>query len=163
MHTELLKSDNQMSELRSIAERAFGKTSDANISEWFSFDEMAAQIRANRGACVVILNNGRTIGFVYTQQESPINGLEGEEKWVIVIMAIEPEFAGQGAGSLLLEATEQIARGRSATKMFVYTNEDDEKVIHFYAKNGYQNAGRINDYQYGYGNSAVFLLKHLSE
>ena len=45
--------------------------------------------------------------------------------------------------------------------MFTYTNKTDEKVINFYRKNGYEDAGWIKDYQYGKDNSAAFLLKSL--
>ncbi len=46
--------------------------------------------------------------------------------------------------------------------MFIFTNKDDDQVVNFYKKCGYKDAGWIKDYQYGKGNSAVFLLKHLT-
>ena len=46
-------------------------------------------------------------------------------------------------------------------KLFVFTNKEDERVINFYKKNGFSDAGWIKDYQYGQNNSAVFLLKYL--
>ncbi len=45
--------------------------------------------------------------------------------------------------------------------MFTFTNKEDERVINFYRKNGYEDAGWVKDYQYGKNNSAVFLLKYL--
>jgi len=99
--------------------------------------------------------------MIYAQQENPINGKEGLDKWVIVIAAVKAGVTGSGIGSGLLKTMEEHAREQKASKMFVYTNKDDDKVIHFYQKNGYEDAGWIRDYQYGRGNSAVFLLKYL--
>ena len=45
--------------------------------------------------------------------------------------------------------------------MFVFTNKEDKKVINFYKKNGYKDAGWVKDYQYGKNNSAIFLLKYI--
>jgi len=151
-----------IAELEAIAKKAFGATTDANIDEWFSFAEMKTAIKNQRGICLqAISEDGEVLGFIYAQPESPINGVEGLEKWVIVIIAVSPDSASQGIGAALLNEIEKLASDKGAIKMFVYTNKGDERVVGFYQKNGYSDAGWVRDYQYGKENSAVFLLKHL--
>jgi ribosomal protein S18 acetylase RimI-like enzyme len=148
---------------RQLIEKAFGAGPDANIGEWFSFEEMAKAIEAGRGACLQAKDEKGIIrGLLYAQPESPINGREGMDKWVVVMAAVDPDYSGKGIGQNLLTDMESHAAQKGATKMFVYTNEDDERVINFYRQNGYEDAGRIKDYQYGSGNSAAFLLKYLA-
>lgn len=148
--------------LKSVAKKAFSSTADSSLEQWFSFDVMQEILKKGLGICIKASDdNGNIIGMTFAQQESPINGHESKEKWVIVIAAVSPENSGQGIGSALLNSLEEEIRKTGATKLFVYTNKDDDKVINFYRKNGYEDAGWIKDYQYGKGNSAVFLLKHL--
>jgi len=148
--------------VEAVAESSFVSTPDSSLEEWFSFDQMQMYIAEGRGMCLkAVSDEGEVVGMIYAQQENPINGKEGLDKWVIVIAAVNPDQTGRGVGSGLLQAMEEHARQKGASKMFVYTNKDDDKVIHFYQKNGYEDAGWIRDYQYGRGNSAVFLLKYL--
>lgn len=148
--------------LEKVAISAFAATDDSSLDEWFSFSEMADMIARKRGLCVKAINDDDTItGMIYAQQENPINGKEGLEKWVIVIAAVGSNHTGKGIGSGLLATMEKEAKSRGATKMFVYTNKEDEEVISFYKKNNYEDAGWIRNYQYGEDNSAVFLLKYL--
>lgn len=162
MKYSLISLSEDFSAIRSVAEASFSVTPDSSLDEWFSFDEMQNAIKLGRGACIKALDNsGKTVGMIYAQQENPINGKEGLDKWVVVIAAVNPDQTGTGVGSGLLQAMEEHAKKQGASKMFVYTNKDDDKVVHFYQKNGYEDAGWIKDYQYGQGNSAVFLLKYL--
>ena len=151
-----------LDELIKVAEASFAKTPDASLKEWFSFEEMKKQIELGRGICIkAVSESGDIIGLTYAQQENPINGPEGEEKWVIVLAGVDPSASGKGVGSALLGGIEKAAKNGNATKMFVFTNKDDLDVISFYKKNGYEDAGWVRDYQYGKDNSAVFLLKYL--
>lgn len=146
-----------------LVERAFADGKDAKVSDWFSFPEMATTIERGRGVCLVARDRQSIQAVIYAQQENPINGPEGREKWVIVLAAVEPDQAGFGLGSALLGALEMAARVRGAHKMFVYTNDTDTRVIRFYERRGHEVAGLIRDYQHGAHNSAVFLLKHLPD
>lgn len=162
MKLEKVALENDLEQLRKVSEEAFSSSSDASLDRWFSFPEMVKAIGEGRGIAVkAVSDDNRLVGLIYAQQESPINGPEGLEKWVIVLTAVDPEYSGHGIGSSLLNQIENQARQRGARKMFVYTNIGDERVIDFYKKNGYQDAGWIKDYQYGKDNSAVFLLKYL--
>lgn len=148
--------------LRSVAESAFASTDDSSLEEWFSFDQMVQAIEQSRGVCIKATEeSGEIVGMTYAQQENPINGKEGLEKWVIVIAAVKKGHSGKGIGSGLLSAIEKEAKEQGAVKMFVYTNKDDEDVVSFYKKNTYEDAGWIRDYQFGENNSAIFLLKYL--
>ena len=87
---------------------------------------------------------------------------EGLEKWVIVLAAVDPAWAAQGVGTRLLDELEFLVAARGGRKLFVYTNAGDDRVIRFYQRCGYSDAGWVRDYQHGTANSAVFLLKHLA-
>jgi len=148
--------------LRQVAESGFSSTTDANLDNWFSFEEMERMISQGRGTCIKAVDEEyKILGMIYAQQENPINGKEGLEKWVINIISVDPNATGKGIGSGLLEALENYAKNRGCIKMFVYTNKSDEHIVNFYKKNGYSDAGWIKDYQYGKNNSAVFLIKYL--
>ncbi|OGM24599.1 hypothetical protein A2962_01425 [Candidatus Woesebacteria bacterium RIFCSPLOWO2_01_FULL_39_61] len=162
MRTELFNVNQDIEPIEAIARKAFSATPDSSVEQWFSFTEMVKAIHEEKGACVLALSDDNEIlGMTYAQQENPINGNEGIEKWVIVIAAVNPEHAGKGVGSKILGKLEEYAHSKGARKMFVYTNKGDDGVVNFYKKNGYEDAGWIKDYQYGKGNSAVFLLKYL--
>lgn len=147
--------------VKSVAKKAFAATPDSNLDEWIDFEEMKKLILDNRGICLKAIDNDEVIGMTFSQQESPVNGNESKEKWVIIIAAVDPDFSGKGIGTELLKGLEIELIKRNVKKLFVYTNKEDETVINFYKKNGYEDAGWIRDYQYGKGNSAVFLLKYL--
>jgi len=148
--------------VKKVVQSAFSSTSDSSLSEWLSFSEMEKMIIQKRGMCIKAVDSrNNIIGSIYAQQENPINGREGLEKWVIVALAVNPNDSGKGIGSGLIKAMEQYAKKHGAIKMFAYTNKEDDRVVHFYKNNGYQDAGWIKDYQYGKDNSAIFLLKYL--
>jgi len=162
MNITIVDLEKDINELISVTNKAFWATPDADLSNWFSFEEMKKMIDQNTGLCLKAVDNNKILGMIYAQQESLINGKEGKEKWVIVITAVDPENSGLGIGSNLLKELEKILNDRKIKKLFVYTNKDDTQVINFYKQNDYEDAGWINDYQYGQGNSAVFLLKYLN-
>ncbi len=156
--------EKDIKDLINVATKAFCATPDSDLSDWFSFSEMEKMINQNTGLCLkAVGDENQIIGMIYAQQESLINGKEGQEKWVIVITAVDPSETGKGIGSKLLEELENSLRQRKIKKIFVYTNKGDEKVVNFYKQNDYEDAGWIKDYQYGQGNSAVFLLKYLQD
>ena len=152
-----LKKDLQAIEI--VVEKGFSDTPDAKLSDWYSFSEMTSSIEKGSGMCLKCVEDGKTIGIVHAQEENPINGREGREKWVITCIAVMPESKGKGIGSRLLRAIEAEAKKHGTIKLFVHTNKNDERVIKFYLKNGYKTAGTVNNYYYD--GSAIFLLKFL--
>lgn len=159
MNISIIDLDKDLESVKKVANDAFSVTPDSSLEEWFSFDEMVKTINENRGICLKAEDENGMHGIIYAQQESPINGQESLEKYVIVLTAVLPQTAGKGVGTELLKSLESEVAKRNVKKLFVFTNKDDTQVINFYHKNGYEDAGWIKDYQYGKGNSAVFLLK----
>lgn len=153
---------NSLLEFEIIARQAFESSSDSELENWFSLKEMKENLAQGRGLYIkAMTEQNKAAGVCYAQKESPINGPEGEEKWVICLLAVLPAAQSQGVGHGLLTKLENEAKTRGCRKMFVYTNKEDERVIHFYKKHNYEDAGWVKDYQYGRGNSARFLLKYL--
>ncbi len=162
MNISYAKTSSDLERAKKIAESSFSVTPDSQLSEWFSFSEMEKEINRGRGLCLIASDEKDIpVGMIYAQQESPINGKEGTEKWVVIIASVVPEETGRGIATKLLSKLEEEVKQRGGVKMFIFTNKDDDRVIRFYKKCGYEDAGWIKDYQYGKGNSAVFLLKHL--
>ncbi len=162
MNISRINLSTDLPKVEEVANLAFSTTSDSSLDEWFSFSYMKQMITENRGICLkAIVDSDQIAGILYAQQENPINGKEGVEKWVIILAAINPKYTGKGVGSELLKELELQVIQKGCKKIFVFTNSGDEKVINFYHKNGYEDAGMIKDYQYGENNSAVFLLKYL--
>ncbi len=147
-------------QLKLVVEKAFSDTPDSNLSDWFSFEEMTVSISNNRGVGLKAINeNNRIVGIIHAHAENPIYAKEGTEKWVITNVAVVPEVAGQGVGSQLISAIESECKKRRVKKLFVHTNKGDDKVIHFYQKNGFQDASWVKDYYYA--GDAVFFIKYL--
>ena len=162
MKIESIKVPQDLQEVISVTEDAFSDGSDSSLSNWLSFEEIEKQISDGRGICLKAIDeNGKILGVTYAEQERPSNGREGLEKWVVILAAVLKSESGKGIGTHLLSSLEETIRSLSGIKIFIFTNEEDEQVINFYKKNGYKAAGRIEDYQYGKGNSAIFLLKYL--
>ena len=163
MKIESIRIPQDLQEVISITQDAFSDGSDSSLSDWLSFEEIEKQISNRRGICLKAEDeNGKILGVTYAEQERPANGREGLEKWVVILAAVLKSESGKGIGSQLLSSLEESISSLGGVKIFIFTNEGDEQVINFYKKNGYRDAGRIEDYQYGKGNSAVFLLKYLN-
>ena len=159
-HTITLPKD--LISIEETIQNAFKNTSDAEISNWLSFSYMETMINQNRGMGIKGMDeNNQVTGVIYAQQENPVNGKEGEEKWSIIVLAVLPEYVGRGIGSLLIKELENKLRHHNVKKLFTFTNEYDKDTIKFYEKNGYSVAGVIREYQYGDGNNACFLMKYL--
>jgi ribosomal protein S18 acetylase RimI-like enzyme len=122
---------------------------------------MVKNLQMGRSACFFAVENNKISALVYAQTESPINGKEGTEKWILNLLAVLPECQGRGIGKKLVTKVEEIAKKKGAKKIFVTTNELDRPVQLFYERLGYKFAGRVQDYQYGLNNSALFFLKQL--
>jgi len=162
MKTDFINPASDMAAVEKVVKAAFSSTSDSSLDQWLSFPSMKSALEKKSGIGIKAFSeDGDIIGIIYAQQESPINGLEGEEKWVIIVTGVMPELAGKGIGTFLLQELEQAVKERGGKKLFVFTNKGDEQVINFYHKNKYEDAGWIKDYQYGENNSAVFLLKYI--
>jgi putative acetyltransferase len=92
---------------------------------WMSAaDDEAAFAQTLGGRLTLIATlGGSPIGFV---------SLEGADK--IDMLYVHPAAAGQGAGSLLIDAVEKLAAGRGAVKLIV---DASDSARDFFAKRGY--------------------------
>jgi len=159
MQIQRINLDTDLPLVQDVIQRSFSQTSDSNIDDWFSINEMVNSIQSKRGICLKALDGKEIVGIIHAQTENPINGREGKEKWIITNISVIPNKTRKGVGTSLLQKLEEEAILHNVLKMFVHTNLGDNKVIHFYKKNGYEDAGKIKDYYYN--GSAVFLIKYL--
>lgn len=99
-----------LEQIKRVSQGAFSNTPDSSLEEWFSFEEMSKAINEGRGICLKAVNeSGDITGVIYAQQENPINGKEGKEKWVIILTAVSPTESGKGIGTQLLRGIEDKA------------------------------------------------------
>ncbi len=77
-------------------------------------------------------------------------------------IAVDPDFAGNGIGSLLLKTTEDAVTGRQGRLMLIETSSNPayENTRRFYLKNGYRLAETIQDF-YRDGEDRVTYVKRL--
>jgi ribosomal protein S18 acetylase RimI-like enzyme len=75
-------------------------------------------------------------------------------------IAVDPEYSGQGIGTLLLQAVEQNICECGGRMLLIETSsgQNYERTRHFYLKNGYVLVGTIQDF-YRCGEDRVTYLK----
>ncbi len=113
--------DIDLNEVKKVVESSFSETQDSLLEEWFSFLEMEKMIREDRGLCLkAVSDDGDMVGIIYAQQESPINGKEGIEKWVIVVVGVDQKHSGKGLGSFLLKELEERVKGGGVKNVYLY-------------------------------------------
>lgn len=71
-------------------------------------------------------------------------------------IAVAPEAAGQGIGTLLLAAAEKTARQRDCDRLRLEVHEHNAAAITRYRKSGYQEFGMHFDYYDDHGNALRF-------
>lgn len=77
----------------------------------------------------------------------------------ITILAIHPDFQGQGLGSLLLENLLKEAINRKLERATLEVGENNIKAINLYQKFGFKEAGRRKNYYKKTGEDALILWK----
>ncbi len=143
-----------------IIQRAFSVTDDADLAEWYSFEEAQRSLDSKKAtAFKATLNKDLVIGVVHAQPESFIFGREGRNKLQITNIGVLPQYQRRGVGGKLLGAVEKVARQKQIPKVIVHTNPDDRRAVGFYLKYGYKPVGIIEDYYYR--GPAQFFLKFL--
>ena len=100
------------------------------------------------------LDDGRSY-FVHRQSNKIVglvglhHAIWGPEKNVwLAWFAVDPNVQGQGLGRTLLEEIESLARQKGFAKLLVETYEhaDFDKARRFYERNGFERAGKVEDY-----------------
>ena len=76
-------------------------------------------------------------------------------------IAVDPLYAKNGVGAALLDAAEDVARGRASNLLRLEAREDNWPAIRLYCKSGYNFFGRHSNY-YDDGCNALRLEKRLA-
>ncbi len=114
------------------------------------------------------IDDGRT--YFVRRQHDRIVGLVGlhhtvwgpEENVWLAWFAVDPDCQGQGLGRRLLTEIEQLAAGRGFRKLLIetYDHADFDKARRFYERNGFRQAGRVDDYLPD-GSAMIVYAKHI--
>lgn len=105
----------------------------------------------------VFEEEGQLVGVAYFAPEALSNNV-----WNLYFIAVLPDSKGTGIGKQLVSFTEQQASAAGGRLLIVETSSLDsfEPTRAFYARCGFEEAGRIRDY-YGDGEAKVIFLKDL--
>ncbi len=129
------------------------------LSEWFTenaIDDVRRDLERMPGFAVVVDGNLR--GFILLD--------ERECCIEIAWLAVEKEYQGRGAGSLLIEASEEYAcsKGKPVLTVKTYGGMDYEpymRTIQFYRKTGFGLYEIIDSYKPFGGQPAAIFVKHV--
>ncbi|KKD36758.1 GNAT family N-acetyltransferase [Limnoraphis robusta] len=107
--------------------------------------------------CITDDENG-LVGVAYCAPERMTNGT-----WNLLLIAIRPDYQGQGRGSALLRQVEQTLMGRGERVLLVETSglPSFERTRAFYRKCGYDEEARIRDF-YDIGDDKIVYRKMLA-
>lgn len=64
-----------------------------------------------------------------------------KDAWELFAIYVEPVFKFQGVGSALVEKTEELARAKTKTELFLWVLEKNPDGIRFYEKQGFRTDG----------------------
>ena len=154
-----IQSPKDLNAFQSVIKTAFSATPDADITEWYSFDQAKASLSGKQGTAFLAKIGDTVVGAIHAQPESPIFGREGSGKWQITNIGVVPEHQRQGIGGKLLKAVETVAKAKLGTKAIVHTNPDDRVAVGFYIKYGYRTVGILDNYYYR--GPAQFFIKQI--
>lgn len=87
--------------------------------------------------CTVMVDDGQVIGFCILQ---PVL-----DEANLLLMAIEPQYQGQGRGSALLEESIELL-GESCVMIFLEVRESNRSAISLYEKVGFHQMGIRKNY-----------------
>jgi ribosomal protein S18 acetylase RimI-like enzyme len=88
-------------------------------------------IRVEEQPAFVASVDGEVAGFVSY-------GGFGADEFVIVALAVRPEYQGGGIGRALVSAVERTAKKESKKRILVATSNDDLPALAFYQLSGFQ-------------------------
>ena len=103
--------------------------------------------------------NGEIIGYI-CYGPTPLTDGTYDLYWI----AVDPAFAGQGVGSMLMKQFEITVRDKNGRLIVIETSSDQEYELtrRFYVKNGYVVEEIIKDF-YRPGEHRVTFVKNLSD
>ncbi len=96
----------------------------------------------------------KAVGFMILTQNTD-SSLEVD--W----LDVHPNFQRKGVGTLLVKKAEEVAKEKGFKFLSVHTHVENEKMIQFSIKNGFEIIERIRNF-YGEGKDTVHLKKHVT-
>jgi ribosomal protein S18 acetylase RimI-like enzyme len=117
---------------------------------------MRKLIESPTAATWIAEKDGRMAGFAIVEWTQHVGGVNA----YIPTIEVVPVWRGQGVGAELLRRIESSARGASALWIWLHVDAENAAAIRLYEANGYQNAGREEDF-YSLGRAALIYGKPL--
>ena len=128
-------------------------------AECFSTDRLSrrslASLTRSPSAFVVLAQRKAPVGYAVLLTR------RGAFSARLYSIAVSPAIAGSGIGTRLLQAAEDEARRRGASRMHLEVRADNASAIHLYKKMGYRLVGRRDNY-YEDGAPALLFARQLS-
>jgi ribosomal protein S18 acetylase RimI-like enzyme len=121
-------------------------------SDWYTKERVAEKFE-DWDVCLAYRNN-QLVGTMsmseekvgYYLQESIEMFAEPEARALYISMlAVKPEFQGQGVASDLLKSAEEIARNKKIEYVRFDCREEYRELVDFYLKRGYEKRGAFNE------------------
>ena len=128
------------------------------IEEFFVVEEEDLKILSNPKSYV--LDQGGEIFFAL--QDGQVIGtsamvLVKPKIFELAKMAVDKNFQGKGVGRILINASIEFARKRSATEVFLVTNDKLKPALNLYKSSGFNLDLDYDDTRYERGNTKMVL------
>lgn len=101
-------------------------------------------------------DNDEVFGVAYCEPERMT-----DQTWNLQLIAVHPDYQGQGHGSNLLSHVEETLKARGGRMLLVETLAGFDLAQAFYKKSGYEEEARIRDF-YAAGDDKVVFRKVLT-
>ena len=139
----------QFEELYRLDQESFG---DFEAYTYFFLRQL---FDACRHSCLIIVADGRLVGYVLTVHNS------GEEQATIMALCVAPEYRGFGYGHKLLDAAISRLRKHAATSVVLVVKPDNKPARNLYRDHGFRCVRRLPDH-FGPGRDRVELRLKLN-
>jgi len=106
---------------------------------------------AERFWLTISKDNGETIGVAYCEPERMT-----DQTWNLQLIAIHPDYQGQGHGGELLRYVEERLKAGGGRMLLVETLASFDLAQAFYTKCGYEEEARIRDFYAASEDKVVF-------
>lgn len=107
--------------------------------------------KAERFWLTISKDNGETIGVAYCEPERMT-----DQTWNLQLIAVHPDYQGQGHGGELLRYVEETLKARGGRMLLVETLASFDLAQSFYKKYGYEEEARIRDFYAASEDKVVF-------
>lgn len=125
-----------------------GWTTEADLLGGIRTDEQVLTSLINKENSVLLLykNNDTIVGCVNLQQH--------DNKLYLGMLTVNPDLQGGGVGKILLKASEDYAKEKACTKIYMTVISIRKELISWYERHGYKDTGErkpfpMNDPKFG--------------